>query len=87
MAAFCDGDRAELAEQEEAEAAMIDAYLPAQLSDGELEAIVREAVAEAGASSPKDMGQVMKAAMPKVAGRADGTRVSAAVRTALGGGS
>ena len=84
-AAFRDGDRPQLAEQEEREAEMIDAYLPAQLGDDELAAIVRDAVAEAGASSPGDMGNVMKAAMPRVAGRADGKRVSAAVRQALGG--
>ena len=75
--AFRDGGRAELAEAEEAEAEVIEAYLPAELSDDELRAIVAEAVAETGASSPKDMGQVMKAAMPQVAGRADGKRVSA----------
>ena len=83
--AFRDSGRPELAEPEEAEAAMIDAYLPAQLGDAELLEIVRAAVAESGAESPKDMGKVMKAAMPKVGGRADGKRVSAAVKEALGG--
>ena len=62
---------------------MIDDYLPAELSDEELRAIVAAAVAETGAASPKDMGQVMKAAMPQVAGRADGKRVSALVQEAL----
>lgn len=81
--AFRDGGRAELAEGEEAEARIIEAYLPAELSDDELRAIVQAAIGEAGASSPKDMGQVMKAAMPKVAGRADGKRVSALVSEAL----
>ena len=81
--AFRDGGRPELAEAEEAEAQVIEAYLPAELSEDELRAIVAEAVAETGASSPRDMGQVMKAAMPKVAGRADGKRVSALVREAL----
>jgi uncharacterized protein YqeY len=83
--AFRDGDRPELAEAEEAEAVVIDAYLPAELSDDELRAIVAGAVGETGASSPKDMGNVMKAAMPKVAGRADGKRVSALVQEALKG--
>jgi uncharacterized protein YqeY len=80
---FRDGGRAELAEQEEGEAELIGSYLPAELSDEELGAIVADAVAETGASSPKDMGQVMKAAMARVAGRADGKRVSARVQEAL----
>jgi uncharacterized protein len=83
--AFREGGRDELAVGEEAEAKLIEAYLPAELSDDELRVIVREAVAESGASSPKDMGQVMKAAMPKVGGRADGKRVSALVREELPG--
>ena len=81
--AFRDGGRPELAEAEEAEAEIIAAYLPAELSDDDLRAIVVAAVAETGASSPKDMGQVMKAAMPRVAGRADGRRVSALAQEAL----
>ncbi len=81
--AFRDGGRPELAEAEEAEAEIIAAYLPAELSDDELRAIVAGAVAETGADSPKDMGRVMKAAMPRVAGRADGKRVSALVQEAL----
>ena len=81
--AFRDGGRPELAEGEEAEAEMIAAYLPAELSDDELRAIVADAVAEAGATSPRDMGGVMKVAMPRVAGRADGKRVSALVQEAL----
>jgi uncharacterized protein YqeY len=83
--AFRDGGRPELAAAEEAEAEVISAYLPAELSDDELRAIVAGAVAETGASSPKDMGQVMKAAMPRVGGRADGKRVSALVQEALRG--
>ena len=83
--AFRDGGRPELAEAEEAEAQVIEAYLPAELSDDELRAIVADAVAESGASSPKDMGQVMNAAMPRVAGRADGKRVSALAQEALRG--
>ncbi len=81
--AFRDAGRDELAAGEEAEAAIIEAYLPAELSDDELRAIVADAVAETGATSPKDMGRVMKAAMPRVAGRADGRRVSALVQEAL----
>jgi uncharacterized protein len=84
-AAFRSGGRPELAQAEEAEAEVIAAYLPAELSDDELRAIVAQAVAETGASSPKDMGQVMKAAMPQVAGRADGKRVSALAQEALRG--
>lgn len=80
---FRDGGRAELATQEEGEAELIASYLPAELADEELDAIVKDAVAETGASSPKDMGQVMKAAMARVAGRADGKRVSARVQEAL----
>jgi uncharacterized protein YqeY len=81
--AFRDADRAELAVGEEAEAELIALYLPAELSDDELREIVSAAVAESGASSPRDMGAVMKAAMPKIAGRADGKRVSALVSEAL----
>ncbi len=83
--AFRDGGRPELAEAEEAEAQIIETYLPAELSDEELAAIVEAAVAETGASSPKDMGAVMKAAMAKAGGRADGKRVSTLVRSTLGG--
>lgn len=81
--AFAEAGRDELAEGERAEAQLIEAYLPAELGDDELRAIVAAAVVESGASSPKDMGQVMKAAMPAVDGRADGKRVSALVREAL----
>ena len=82
--AFRDGGRPELAEGEEAEAVVIEGYLPAELSDEELRAIVAAAVTAAGAGSPRDMGAVMKVAMGEVAGRADGKRVSAQVREALG---
>jgi uncharacterized protein YqeY len=84
-AAFRDGGRPELADAEEAEARLISAYLPAEMSDDEVRAIVAEAVAETGASSPRDMGRVMKAAMPRVGGRADGKRVSALAQEALRG--
>jgi uncharacterized protein YqeY len=80
---FRDGGRTELAAQEEGEAELIASYLPVELSEDEIAAIVADAVSETGASSPKDMGQVMKAAMARVAGRADGKRVSAVVQGAL----
>ncbi|HET6869139.1 MAG TPA: GatB/YqeY domain-containing protein [Solirubrobacteraceae bacterium] len=80
---FRGGGRPELAEQEEAEAKIIEAYLPAELDDAELDAIVAAAIAETGASDPKDMGQVMKVVMAKSGGRADGKRASARVREAL----
>ena len=83
--AFREAGRDELAAAEESEARMIEAYLPADLSDQELRAIVAAAVAESGAEGPRDMGRVMKAAMPKVAGRADGRRVSALAQEALRG--
>jgi hypothetical protein len=80
---FRDGGRPELAEREESEAELIAGYLPAELGDSELDAIVAAAIAETGASSPKDMGQVMKVVMAKSQGRADGKRASARVREAL----
>jgi uncharacterized protein YqeY len=82
-AAFREAGRTELADGEEAEARLIEAYLPAELPDDELRGIVAAAVAQTGARSPKDMGQVMKAAMGVVGTRADGKRVSALVREAL----
>jgi uncharacterized protein YqeY len=82
--AFRANGRDELADQEEAEAALIEAYLPAELGDDELDAILAGAIAETGAQGPKDMGQVMKAAMVRIAGRADGKRVSAKVKELLG---
>jgi uncharacterized protein YqeY len=78
------GEREDAAAAEEAEAKLIEDYLPEQLSDDELGELVASAVEEAGASEQKDMGNVMKALMPKVAGRADGKRVSQAVREKLG---
>lgn len=82
--AYHEGGRAEQAEVERSEAELIEAYLPAQLSDEELAQLVDAAVAETGASEQRQMGQVMSALMPKVGGRADGKRVSAAVRERLG---
>ena len=81
--AYREGGRADRAEAEEREAQIIAAYMPAELSDAELEAIVGDAVAESGASSPKEMGKVMGAVMPRVGGRADGARVSRVVREKL----
>lgn len=81
--AFTAGGRADRAERELAEGAVLDAYLPAQLSDDELATLVRDAVAESGASGPQAMGAVMKLVNPRVAGRAEGGRVAAAVRAAL----
>ena len=80
---YRDAGRGDLAEGEEREAAIIEAYLPEQVSDDELHAIVGDVVAETGASSQKDMGRVMSAVMAKVQGRADGKRVSAIVREKL----
>ncbi len=83
--AFREGGREDLADGEESEARLIEGYLPAELSNAELEEIVQRAVADSGAQSPKDMGQAMKSAMAAVDGRADGKRVSDLVRAALGG--
>lgn len=82
---FRGGGRDELADKEESEAKLIAGYLPSELSDDDLATIVGDAIAETGASSPREMGQVMKAAMARVGGRADGKRVSARVREALSG--
>jgi uncharacterized protein len=81
--AFREGGREELATGEEAEAEIIGAYLPAELSDDELDSIVAEAIAETGAVEMRQMGIAIKAAMAKAGGRADGSRVSAKVKEAL----
>ena len=81
--AYREAGRADLAENEEREAELIAGYLPEQLSDEELRAIVGDVVAETGASSPKEMGQVMSQVMPRVEGRADGKRVSGLVKELL----
>ena len=81
--AYRDGGRTDLAEAEEREAGIIEAYMPEQISEDELRAIVGDVVAATGASSPKEMGQVMAQVMPKVKGRADGKRVSAIVKEQL----
>jgi len=82
--AFDAAGRAELASRERAEGEVLDAYLPAQLSDDELRELVAAAVAETGAAGPQGMGMVMKAVQPRIAGRADGRRVSDEVRRQLG---
>lgn len=81
--AYRDGGREDLAAGEESEALLIEAYLPQQLGEDELASIVESAIAESGASSPRDMGGVMKLVMAQVKGRADGKRVSAAVKEKL----
>ena len=80
---FNDAGRPELAQKEEQEIAVLQNYLPQQLSAQELEQLVQAAVAESGAQSAKDMGAVMKAVGPKVAGRSEGRAVSEAVKAAL----
>ncbi len=82
--AYREADRTEQASAEKFEAELIEAYLPAQLSDQELAELVEAAVAETGATEQKQMGQVMSALKPKVGGRADGKRISTAVREKLG---
>ena len=84
-AAFRSGGADERAERELAEGGVLDGYLPQQMADEELTALVRDVVAETGASGPAAMGTVMKAVGPRVAGRAEGGRVAAAVRAALAG--
>jgi uncharacterized protein YqeY len=81
--AFEAAGRDELAARERAEGEVLDRYLPAQLGDEELADLITAAIAEAGASSPRDMGAVMKIVAPQVAGRADGKRVSDEVRRRL----
>lgn len=80
---FEKGGRADLVAQNEAEIAFLMPYLPQQLSEDEVRALVKEAVEQTGASSPKDMGKVMGALMPKVKGRADGKMVNTLVKEAL----
>jgi hypothetical protein len=82
--AYRDAGRDEQAQAEAFEAELIEAYLPEQLSDEELAEMVEAAIAETGATEQRQMGQVMGALMPKVGGRADGRRISSAVRERLG---
>jgi len=83
-AAFAEAGRDEQAAAERAEEEILASYLPAQLSDDELAAMVAAAISETGASGPAGIGQVMKVVTPRVAGRADGSRVAALVRSQLG---
>jgi uncharacterized protein YqeY len=83
--AYREAGRADLADGEEKEAKLIATYLPAELTEPELQAIVEQAVRESGATSVRDMGGAMKAAMAAVDGRADGKRVSGMVKAALNG--
>lgn len=82
--AYTDAGREELAQNELAELAVLETYLPQQLDDAELDRLAAEAVAEVGATGMAQMGQVMKVLQPRVAGQAEGGRVAAAVRRALG---
>ena len=81
--AFADAGRADRAEREKAEGDVIAKYLPTQLSDDELNALIAEAIASTGAAGPSDMGKVMGVLKPKIAGKADGAKVSGAVKAAL----
>lgn len=83
--AFQQGGRVDLAEREQVELAILEAYLPQPLSRAELEALVRETIREVGALSVRDMGKVMAVLMPKVRGRADGREVNELVRQLLEG--
>jgi uncharacterized protein YqeY len=83
--AFADAGAAERAAAEQSEAELIEGYLPAQLAEEDLEAIVESAILKTGATSQKEMGQVMREAMALAAGRADGKRVQERVRARLGG--
>ena len=82
-AQYTAGGRPELAANENEEIAILEAFLPRQLSDDELAALVQEAITVSGAKGPREMGAVMKALMPRVAGKAEGKRVSEAVKAAL----
>lgn len=83
--AYRDAQRPELADAEEAELAVLEGYLPAQLSDEELAEMARAAVAETGVTDMRGMGQVMKVLQPRVGGQAEGGRIAAAVKQALAG--
>ena len=85
VAQFTQGNRKDLVDKEEAEIRIIQAYMPAQLSEAELDQLVAAAVAESGAASLKDMGKIMGIVKPKVAGKADMAAVSAKIKAKLGG--
>ena len=82
--AYAAANRPDLVSKEKSESEVIAAYLPEQLSDHEIEKLIKEAISETGASGPAAMGQVMKLLQPKIAGRADGGKVSGLVKKALG---
>ncbi|WP_457569240.1 GatB/YqeY domain-containing protein [Desulfurobacterium sp.] len=79
------GGRQDLVEKEKAELAIVESYLPEQMGEDEIRKIVEEAIAETGASSPKDLGKIMKIVMPKVKGKADGSVVNRIARELLSG--
>ncbi|MEK6656738.1 MAG: GatB/YqeY domain-containing protein [Nitrospirota bacterium] len=81
---FTKGHRLDLAEKEKKELGILQAYMPPQMSDEDVKAEVKKAIAETSASSQKDMGKVMKVLMPRIAGRADGAVVNRIVRELIG---
>jgi len=83
LAEFIRGKREDLIDQTNKELEILKAYLPAAMSDDELTAIIKEAIASTGAAGPKEMGKVMKAVMPRVQGRADGKRINEIVKSLL----
>lgn len=83
IAQYNDGGRPELAEKEEKELALLQVYLPAQMSEDDIRKFVKEAIAQTGAKTPQDMGKVMGALMPKVKGKADGNLVNKIVKEEL----
>jgi len=83
-AQYRDAGRGELADREAYEAGLIEGYLPAQLSDSELDALVREAIDATGATSPREMGKAIGQVKSRAGGRADGARIAARVKGALG---
>ena len=85
IVAFEQGGRADLADKEKAEIALLQVYLPAQLSEAEVDALIKESITATGASSMKDMGKVMAAVKAKAAGQADMGAVSARIKAALSG--
>ena len=84
IAQFERAARADLADKEKAEIAVLEAYLPKQLSQAEIEAVIADAIASTGAKSPADIGKVMGVVKPKVAGKADMSKISALVKSKLG---
>lgn len=83
--AFQSGGRDDLAQKEASELALIEVYLPAELTDADLDTLIKTAIADTGAAGARDMGKVMSAVMPKVAGLADGNRVRSRVQVFLSG--